>query len=107
MTQFLKKRASDFLGLHEVQWMVARQKEMYPALVAEVTPKPVSPLLLTEVLQRLADEGVSIRDLKSIFEALAKWGLSRKRSASSWPVANRHYTFTSWIRKSRRCSAVP
>jgi type III secretion protein V len=39
-----------------------------------VTPKPVSPLLLTEVLQRLADEGVSIRDLKSIFEALAKWG---------------------------------
>jgi type III secretion protein V len=74
VTQFLKRRAGDFLGLHEVQWMVTRQKDMYPALVAEVTPKPVSPLLLTEVLHRLADEGVSIRDLKSIFEALAKWG---------------------------------
>jgi type III secretion protein V len=54
--------------------MVGRVKDLYPALVAEVTPKPVPPLLLTEILQRLVDEGVSIRDLKSIFQALAKWG---------------------------------
>ncbi len=74
VTQYLRKRASEFIGLHEVQWMVGRLKELYPALVAEVTPKPVPPLLLTEILQRLVEEGVSIRDLKSIFQALAKWG---------------------------------
>jgi type III secretion protein V len=54
--------------------MVNRLKEFYPALVDEVIPKPVSILQLTEILQRLADEGVSIRDLKSIFQSLAKWG---------------------------------
>jgi type III secretion protein V len=74
VTHFLRKRASEFLGLHEVQWMVNRLKDLYPALADAVTPKPVSPLHLTEVLRRLVDEGVSIRDLKAIFEALAKWG---------------------------------
>jgi type III secretion protein V len=73
LTHFLRKRASDFLGLHEVQWMVNRLKDLYPALVEEVTPKPLSGLQLTEILQRLVEEGVSIRDLKSIFQALAKW----------------------------------
>ena len=74
MTHFLRKRASEFLGLHEVQWMINRLKDLYPALVDEVTPKPLSALQLTEILQRLVEEGVSIRDLKSIFQALAKWG---------------------------------
>ena len=74
VTVFLRKRAADFLGLHEVQWMVNRLKDLYPALVDEVAPKPISPLQLTEILQRLVEEGVSIRDLKSIFQALAKWG---------------------------------
>ena len=74
VTQFLRKRAGEFLGLHEVQWMVNRLKDFYPALVDAVCPKPVSLLQLTEILQRLAEEGISIRDLKSVFQALAKWG---------------------------------
>ena len=74
VTHFLRKRAGEFLGLHEVQWMVNRLKEFYPALVDEVSPSPYRPLQLTEILQRLVEEGVSIRDLKSIFQALAKWG---------------------------------
>jgi type III secretion protein V len=73
LTHFLRKRAADFLGLHEVQWMVNRLKDLYPALVDEVTPKPLSTLQIAEILQRLVEEGVSIRDLKSIFQALAKW----------------------------------
>jgi type III secretion protein V len=74
ITHFLRKRAGEFLGLHEVQWMVNRLKDLYPALADAVTPKPISPLQLTEILQRLVEEGVSIRDLKSVFQALAKWG---------------------------------
>ena len=73
VTHFLRKRGSEFLGLHEVQWMINRLKDLYPALVEEVTPKPLSALQITEILQRLVEEGVSIRDLKSIFQALAKW----------------------------------
>ena len=74
VTRFLKRRAADFLGLHEVNWMVTRLKALYPVLVEEITPKPVPLQQLTEILQRLVEEGVSIRDLKSIFQALAKWG---------------------------------
>jgi type III secretion protein V len=54
--------------------MTARLKDYYPALVDEVVPKPVSFQLLTEVLQRLADERVSVRDLKTIFQSLAEVG---------------------------------
>jgi type III secretion protein V len=71
---FLRKNARDFLGVQEVQWMTARLKEYYPALVDEVVPKPISFQLLTEVLQRLVDERVSVRDLKSIFQSLAEVG---------------------------------
>ena len=56
--------------------MVNRLKDLYPALADAVTPKPVSPLHLTEILQRLVEEGVSIRDLKCVFQALARWGAS-------------------------------
>jgi type III secretion protein V len=71
---FLRKNARDFIGIQETQWMAARLKEYYPALVDEVVPKPVSYQLLAEVLQRLADERVSIRDLKTIFQSLSEAG---------------------------------
>jgi len=76
ITHFLRKNSKEFLGVQEVQWMVARLKESYPALVDEVTPKPVSYQLLTYILKTLAEERVSIRDLKSIFQALSECGRS-------------------------------
>src|SRR5206468_1828905 len=66
ISHFLKKHAKEFLGLQEVQWMVASLKEYYPTLVEEVIPKIVSLQLLTEILQRLVEEEISIRDLKTI-----------------------------------------
>jgi len=76
LTHFLRKNAQEFVGVQEVQWMSARLKEYYPALVDEVAPKPISYQLLTSVLQRLVEERVSIRDLKSIFQALSQVGKS-------------------------------
>jgi len=76
LTHFLKKHAREFLGLQETQWMTERLKQYYPNLVEEVTPKPVSLQQLTEILQRLVEEGVSIRDLKTVFQALSEWGRS-------------------------------
>jgi type III secretion protein V len=74
LTNFLKKNAKEFIGLQEVQTMVASLKQYYPALVDETVPKPVSLQLLTEILQRLVEEEVSIRDLKGIFQVLCEWG---------------------------------
>ena len=39
----------------------------------EVVPKLISPVLLTDVLRRLVEEGISLRNLRDILGALAEW----------------------------------
>jgi type III secretion protein V len=82
LAQFLRRHAREFIGFQEVQWMVNRVKAFYPALVDEVIPKLVSVQQLTEILQRLAEEGVPIRDLKSILQALSEAARVDQDSAS-------------------------
>lgn len=67
----LRERAADFLGLSEVQRLLDQVEELSPATVRNVVPKPVSLTLLTDVLRRLVEEKISIRDLRAILEALA------------------------------------
>jgi type III secretion protein V len=67
----LRDRAADFLGIAETQALVERLAQLGPAAVREVVPKPVSLPLLCDILRRLLEEGVSIRDLKSILQVLA------------------------------------
>ncbi|MCS6901972.1 MAG: flagellar biosynthesis protein FlhA [Polyangiaceae bacterium] len=67
----LRARAADFLGLHETQMLLDQLEQVTPALVRQVIPKPVSLSLLTDVLRRLIEERISIRDLRTILEALA------------------------------------
>lgn len=68
----LRPRAADFLGLAETQGLLDQLEQVAPASVRQVVPKPVSLTVLTEVLRRLVEEGISIRDLKGILEALAQ-----------------------------------
>ncbi len=70
----LRKRAKDFLGLQEVAELVERLEKAYPALVKEVIPKSVTIPQLVAVLKRLVDEGVCIRNLRAIVEALGEFG---------------------------------
>ncbi|MBI2377842.1 MAG: FHIPEP family type III secretion protein [Deltaproteobacteria bacterium] len=70
----LRKRVGQFLGLQEVSDLLARLERVYPSLVAEVVPRVVSRAQVAEVLRRLVDERVSIRDLKTIVEALGEFG---------------------------------
>ncbi|MBI3180485.1 MAG: FHIPEP family type III secretion protein, partial [Deltaproteobacteria bacterium] len=70
----LRLRAPQFLGLTEVNEIVNRMESAYPALVRETVPKAVSLTQLAAVLRILVEERVSIRDMKSIFEALATHG---------------------------------
>ncbi len=67
----LRSRAADFLGLAETQRLLDELEQFAPATVRNVVPKPVSLTLLTDVLRRLLEERVSIRDLRAILEALA------------------------------------
>lgn len=61
-----------FLGLQELSDLVDRLEKVCPALVRETIPKLVSLAQLVDIVRRLVDEGVSVRDLKSILETLAE-----------------------------------
>jgi type III secretion protein V len=70
-TELLRSRASDFLGLAETQHLLDDLEQFAPATVRNVVPKPVTLALLTDILRRLVEEQVSIRDMRAILEALA------------------------------------
>ena len=74
----VRARAADFLGLAEVQRLLDELEQISPAVVRNVVPKPVSLTLLTDVLRRLVEERVSIRDLRAILEALASAASTEK-----------------------------
>jgi type III secretion protein V len=67
----LRSRAADFLGLAETQRLLDELEQFAPATVRNVVPKPVSLVLLADVLRRLVEERVSVRDLRGILEALS------------------------------------
>ncbi len=70
----LKQHAKSFVGPQEVGEMIERLEKVYPTLVKEVVPKMATLAQIVEILRRLVDEGVSIRDMKSILESLADFG---------------------------------
>ncbi|MCL2724154.1 MAG: flagellar biosynthesis protein FlhA [Polyangiaceae bacterium] len=74
----LRARAADFLGLAETQRMLDELEQLAPATVRAVVPKPVSLTLLTDILRRLVEERICVRDLRAILEALATAGATEK-----------------------------
>lgn len=71
LTASAKANVSRFIGVQETQAMLEQLEGPFPATVQEVVPRQVSLQQLTEVLKRLAEEGISIRNLRGILEILA------------------------------------
>jgi type III secretion protein V len=69
----LRRHGFELLGIQEVQQLLEALERSHPALVREVVPKLVSPALLTDVLRRLAEEGITLRALREVLGALAEW----------------------------------
>jgi len=69
----LRRYGHELIGIQETQLLLDRLERTHPALVREVVPKLISPPLLADVLRRLVEEGVSLRNLKDILGALAEW----------------------------------
>lgn len=67
----VRRHAGDCLGLEEVQSMLDLLEREKPALVRHTVPKLLSPALLAQVLRELVREGVSVRWLPDVLEALA------------------------------------
>jgi type III secretion protein V len=74
LAAILRRNARDFVGVQEVQTMLDQLEKAFPAIVKEVVPKVVNVLKLTDILQRLVEEEISIRDLRGILQSLAEYG---------------------------------
>jgi type III secretion protein V len=74
LSAVLRRHAKEFLGIQEVQAGLDQLDKAFPALVKECIPKVVNLIKLTDVMQRLVEEEVSVRDFRSILQSLAEWG---------------------------------
>ncbi|MGF6401577.1 type III secretion protein V [Pseudomonas frederiksbergensis] len=69
--------AADFIGVQETRYLMDSMENSHAELVKEVQRQmPIG--RIADVLQRLVGEGVSIRDLRSILEALSEWSPREK-----------------------------
>lgn len=78
ITEVLKTHSYELLGRQEVQELLDNLSKVTPKLVEEVVPAIASLSIVQQVLSGLLREGVSIRDLRTILETLADWGLTTK-----------------------------
>lgn len=75
----LKKYAAEFVGIQETRALLTDMEARFPELAKEV--QRVLPIhKIAEILQRLVGEEVSIRNLRSVMEALIEWGQKEKDS---------------------------
>jgi type III secretion protein V len=73
LEETLKSYAAHFVGTMETRALLGRMEPEYAELVKEA--QGVAPLpKIAEILRRLAEEGVPIRNLRLILEALIEWG---------------------------------
>lgn len=71
LNQILQKHSHELLGHEDVQHLLDMLEKSSPKLVEELVPNTVGLNVLLKVLQNLLYEQVSIRDMRTIAEALA------------------------------------
>ncbi len=78
LTEIIRHHISELLTRQDVQNLINNLKESNPAVVEELVPKLLGLGEVQKVLQNLLREGVSIRDLLTIFETLADYATSTR-----------------------------
>lgn len=71
LTEVIRSHIAELLTRQDVQNLVNNLKESNPVIVDELIPKLLGLGEIQKVLQNLLSEGISIRDLLTIFETLA------------------------------------
>ena len=71
LSQLMASHAADLLGRQELQQLLDHLAKEAPKLVEDVVPKLLTLAGLQQVLQNLLDEGVHVRDMRSIIEVVA------------------------------------
>lgn len=68
----VERYANELIGVQETRYLMDAMEERYGELVKELQ-RLLSVSKIAECLQRLVEEGISIRDLRTIFETLVTW----------------------------------
>jgi flagellar biosynthesis protein FlhA len=72
LSHLMQLHAARLLGRVETQQLVEHVTKLAPKLIEDVVPKMVVIPVLQRILQLLLEEGVHIRDMRSIIESLAE-----------------------------------
>ena len=71
LTEVIRNNLNELLTRQDVQNLINNIQEANTTLISELVPKMLSVGEIQKVLQNLLEEGISIRDLVTIFETLA------------------------------------
>lgn len=74
LSQIIKVHGHELLGHEEVQHLLDMLSKSAPKLVENLVPDTLPLGVLVKVLQNLLEEGVAIRDMRTIAETLAEHG---------------------------------
>jgi len=72
LSHLISTRAAELLGRQEVQQLLDHLGKVTPKLVEDLVPKTLPLGVVQKVLQNLLDEGMHIRDMRTIVETLAE-----------------------------------
>ncbi len=72
LSHLISSRSSELLGRQEVQQLLDHLGKVEPKLVEDLVPKALPLGTVQKVLQNLLDEGMHIRDMRTIVEVLAE-----------------------------------
>lgn len=78
LTEIIKEHLDELLNRQDVQNLIDNIKETNKTLVDELVPKLLGVGDIQKVLQNLLKEGISIRDLVTIFETLADYAATSR-----------------------------
>ena len=78
LTEIIRQNCADLLGRQELQTLLDGLKQTAPKVIEDVIPALATLGIILKVLKNLLKEGVSIRDLKTIIEAIGEMAPHQK-----------------------------
>ena len=100
LTEVIRSHIAELLTRQDVQNLIDNVKETNPVLIDDLVPKLLGIGEIQKVLQNLLSEGISIRDLLTIFETLADHATTSRdtdvlteytRQALKRAISNRYF----------------
>lgn len=104
----VRAHVARLLGIQDVQRLIHRVQRDAPDLAAEVSRLVPLPRI-TEVLQRLLQEGVPIRNLRFIFESLVAWAPNEQDTTALTELVRvdmGRYITSRYVNQDRKLDAI-